>query len=1083
MPEVPLPEEVILLQALEISSAQERAAYLDRACGADLQLRAGVEALLRANQQSGDLLDIPENAIATVDEPAGEYPGTVIGAYKLLEQIGEGGFGAVYMAEQQAPIRRKVALKILKPGMDSRAVIARFEAERQALALMDHPNIARVLDAGQTSGGRPYFVMELVKGIAITDYCDQAQLPPRARLELLMSVCSAVQHAHQKGIIHRDLKPSNVLVTLQDGTALVKVIDFGIAKAMGQQLTDKTLFTGFAQMIGTPLYMSPEQAALSNMDVDTRSDVYSLGVLLYELLTGTTPFDRERLKEADYDEIRRIIREEEPPRPSTRVSTLGQAALTVSARRESDPQGLCRLLRGELDWVVMKCLEKDRNRRYESASSLAQDIGRYLRDEPVQACPPSAGYRLGKFLRRNRGAVVAASLVLLALAGGGIGAAFGSVEAWKEREVTSLWQQAEAARAGEANAKREAEDAREKLAAAEYGRTMQVAHQEWRDNNVRACLALLDGTRADLRGWEWRYVHRLCHSEILTLNALAFGSVGTVLSTAFSADGTRVVLGCADELAKVFDARTGAPLLACRGHTAGVGSAAFSPDGGRLVTGSYDGTAKIWDARTGAELHTLKVPAGAIMSASFRPDGALVLTGHEDGTARLWDAGTGLEVLPLKGHGGSVRSAAFSPDGARVVTASEDGTARVWDASNGALVRTLHGHTQQVMAAAFSPDGSRIVTASYDRTARLWDARTWALLLTLRGHTDFVHAAAFSPDGARVVTGSWDRTARVWDARTGAAIFTLKGDTDGVTSTSCSPDGTRILTGSHGLTAKVWDAKGSLENHTAEQAAEERIDRVPLQGRPRDIRLAIFSPDRTRMLTAGQDRRVRLWDARTGAELFTLTGHTEVLTSASFSPDGTRIATAGYDGMVWVWDAAKGAEILVLKVDAKPAYSPCFSPDGKRIVAGAYDGTTRVWDASSGADLLTLRGHTGPVVSAAFSADASRIVTGSWDHTAKVWDATSGAELLTLRGHTEYVISAAFSPDGSRIVTAGQDHTARVWDAKSGAEVLTLKDPDGVGPASFSRDGSQVLTEAGASVKVWDTAPRPGPVGVGSGAR
>jgi tetratricopeptide (TPR) repeat protein/serine/threonine protein kinase len=382
----------------------------------------------------------------TVDEAgATERPGTVIGPYKLLEQIGEGGFGVVFMAEQQQPIRRKVALKLIKPGMDTRQVIARFEAERQALALMDHPNIAKVLDAGQTppayAGGslRPYFVMDLVKGLPITEFCDQARLPIRERLELFLSVCQAVQHAHQKGIIHRDIKPSNVLVTLHDGTPLAKVIDFGIAKALGQELTDKTLYTAFAQLIGTPLYMSPEQAAFSNIDVDTRSDIYSLGVLLYELLTGTTPCDKERLHQAGYDEMRRIIREEEPPKPSTRISTLSRPRLpsgtgpaqqagptcaadtatlaTIAANRQSDPKRLGQFFRAELDWIVMKCLEKDRDRRYETANGLARDIQRYLHDEPVQACPPSPWYKFRKFARRKKTALVIATCVFVALAG------------------------------------------------------------------------------------------------------------------------------------------------------------------------------------------------------------------------------------------------------------------------------------------------------------------------------------------------------------------------------------------------------------------------------------------------------------------------------------------------------------------------------------------------------------------------------------------------------------------------------------------------------------------------------------------
>jgi len=436
---------------VELPSAG-RGDYLAAVCGDDSLLRQRVEGLLRAHERPNELLD---HTIEPPGETMREQAGTVIGPYKLLETIGEGGFGVVYMAEQTHPVRRKVALKVLKPGMDTRQVVARFEAERQALAMMDHPNIAHVFDGGETGSGRPYFVMELVRGVSVTDYCDEHHLSIHDRLGLFLDVCAAVQHAHQKGIIHRDLKPANVLVTMHDDRPVAKVIDFGIAKAIGPPLTDKTLFTNFAQFIGTPLYMSPEQAQLSGLDVDTRSDVYSLGVLLYELLTGTTPFDAERLRCEGFDEVRRIIREEEPAKPSTRMSTLGQKADTLSANRGSDPVRLRRQLRGELDWIAMKALEKDRSRRYESASAFAADVQRYLKDEPVLACPPSLGYRLGKFARRNRGALAAGTAIAAALV---VGAAMAMWQA-----VAATWAKKEAlAAAATATA---AQDAAEKRAA------------------------------------------------------------------------------------------------------------------------------------------------------------------------------------------------------------------------------------------------------------------------------------------------------------------------------------------------------------------------------------------------------------------------------------------------------------------------------------------------------------------------------------------------------------------------------------------------------------------------------------------
>src|SRR6266478_522492 len=502
-------EQNLFEAALHLKSQAEREAFLQVACATDPGLRRRIEQLLAAATEadaffSGDpLKQAGLDEKATIPIPispaATEQPGMLIGRYKLLQQIGEGGCGVVYMAEQEQPVRRRVALKIIKLGMDTRSVIARFEAERQALAMMDHPNIAKVLDAGTTEAGRPFFVMELVRGIKITDYCDQASLPTKDRLDLFIQVCHAIQHAHQKGIIHRDIKPSNILVTLNDGVPVPKVIDFGIAKATEGKLTEATVYTQLHQFIGTPAYMSPEQAEMSSLDIDTRSDIYSLGVLLYELLTGKTPFDTQELMSKGIDAMRRTIREKQPVRPSTRLATLQGDELTTAAKRRAvEAPRLIHLLKGDLDWIVMKCLEKDRTRRYETANGVAAEIKRHLNNDPVVARPPSKLYEFQKTVRRHKFGFVAATVVVATLAAGLIGTSIGLGRANKARiqadqNAQRATQMAEKAKKAEASA----------LGLA-YSASMLSACDALQNAQIDAARHHLDIAPSDLRGWEWR---------------------------------------------------------------------------------------------------------------------------------------------------------------------------------------------------------------------------------------------------------------------------------------------------------------------------------------------------------------------------------------------------------------------------------------------------------------------------------------------------------------------------------------------------------------------------------------------------
>ncbi len=1127
----------IFLEVRSLGLAQREEA-INRLCAGDHALRDVVFLLLRGDQAPLRVESLADDIraahdSATIAAKPENAQGSHIGRYRLLERIGEGGFGVVFAADQTEPVRRRVALKIIKLGMDTRQVVARFEAERQALAMMDHPNIAKVFDAGATDTGRPYFVMELVRGMPITDYCDARKLDIFARLSLFAQVCDALQHAHQKGIIHRDIKPSNILVTESGDQAIPKVIDFGIAKATSAELTDKTVFTELRQMIGTPEYMSPEQAGISALDIDTRTDVYSLGVLLYELLTGSTPFESRRLRSAAYGEVQRIIREEDPPRPSTRLTQIDTRA-TIAAARGTEAARLGTVLRGELDWVVMKCLEKDRARRYDSAGALMSDIRRFIAGETVQAVPPSTSYRFRKFIRKNKGPVFAGSLLALTLMAGLIGTTLGLINADSQRKAAHQQKRRADEKAADALA---AEALAEQSA---YSANMLSACAAVQSNQLGTARAFLNAAPETYRGWEWNTLHSRLDSSILAV-ACPMSGRGTSESSWFfelfpHPDGTSFFTARTMQLEAAQRWDFNGKLLARFSRPEGVLPAepvycrfSITPDGTRLssLAGDWrmngDPAVAVWDLRSNEPVLQRTLPradtangallitadgtrvlrargehiclqdtsSGSILATgsawpqysarTVSPDGSLIALGSDRGAIKVLEAATLAPRWELTGHKNVLPYLEFSSDSRLLASASIDGTSRVWNLAATPPTSIVLEHPNQVTGIRLSPDTSLVATFCTDGAIRVWETQSGTRRAMFSSGMLINPCLMFMPDGRRVAGRDRDGTVRFWDVTADETVYLPwhKGILNGA-----------YLANRTGIIVSAgWDGwrghEGSVRFSDAETGIQFASTGVPgeiaYHLSVRDSKAAAVITAAVSQWTAPEREhktRIELYDLLTGRVLrsespLTVLSPGVRINTIKLSPRADALAV-GRVGRLELRSTADLSITTSRAFEGMEVQRAEWSPDGSRLAcitspAARVHGEPLILDAHT---LETVHKIQSPASAAAFSPDGKFLCLGSPDGQVSLWTTDDWKLIRTLPAHDQAVFFIDFSPDGKRLATVcGDEGDILIWNTDSWDRIARFHDDDFVASASWSADSTRLIGACGKTVRIWDATP------------